>query len=195
MLPWVVGVQKKGCAVLNHFSRVRLFGTIWTVACQATLSMGFSRQEYWSGLSFPSPGDLPNPGIKLHWQVASLPLGLPGKPQGKGNQPEIFYCCSLLSSLQDGGAAGTAQGAPISSMLDTPLTQLATFPRPAQGPPRSTSPPQQAGHLHSQGLHVTLTHGVWGTPSPRLPWSYFRRIYSKQEDCLTKTWPSCSCFD
>ena len=36
----------------------------WTVACQAPLSMGFSRQEYWSGLSCPSPGDLPNPGIK-----------------------------------------------------------------------------------------------------------------------------------
>ena len=113
----------------------------------------------------------------------------------EGNKPEIFYCCSLLSSLQDGGAAGTAQGAPVSSMLGTPLAQLATFPRPAQGPPRSTSPPQQADHLHSQGLPITLTHGVWGTPSPRLPWSYFRRIYSKQEDCLTKTWPSLSCFD
>ena len=36
----------------------------WTVACQAPLSMGFSRQEYWSGLPFPSPGDLPDPGIK-----------------------------------------------------------------------------------------------------------------------------------
>ena len=38
--------------------------TPWTVACQAPLSMGFSRQEYWSGLPFPSPGDLPHPGIK-----------------------------------------------------------------------------------------------------------------------------------
>ena len=38
--------------------------TPWTVACQAPLSMGFSRQEYWSGLPFPSPGDLPNPGIE-----------------------------------------------------------------------------------------------------------------------------------
>ena len=40
------------------------FATPWTVACQAPLSMGFSRQEYWSGLSFPSPGDLPNPWIE-----------------------------------------------------------------------------------------------------------------------------------
>ena len=45
-------------------SRVRLFATPWTVAHQAPLSVGFSRQEYWSGLPFPSPGDLPNPGIE-----------------------------------------------------------------------------------------------------------------------------------
>ena len=54
------------------------FVTPWIVAHQAPLSMGFLRQEYWSGLPFPSPGDLPNPGIKLHllhWQVDSLPLG------------------------------------------------------------------------------------------------------------------------
>ena len=45
-------------------SRVRLFATPWTVAYQASLSMGFSRQKYWSELPFPSPGDLPNPGIE-----------------------------------------------------------------------------------------------------------------------------------
>ena len=45
-------------------SRVRLFATLWTEAYQAPLSMGFSRQEYWSGLPFPSPGDLPDPGIE-----------------------------------------------------------------------------------------------------------------------------------
>ena len=45
-------------------SRVRLFATPWTVAYQALPSMGFSRQEYWRGLQFPSPGDLPDPGIK-----------------------------------------------------------------------------------------------------------------------------------
>ena len=51
--------------MLNCCSRVQLFGSLWAVACQAPLSMGFSRQEYWSGLSRPPPGDLPNPGIKL----------------------------------------------------------------------------------------------------------------------------------
>ena len=57
--------------------------TSWTVACQAPLSLGFSRQEYWSGLPFPSPGDLPNPGIKPGspaLQADSLPTELGGKP-------------------------------------------------------------------------------------------------------------------
>ena len=52
-----------GC-VLSCFSHVWLCETLWTVACQAPLSMGFSRQEYWSGLPFPPPGDFPNPGIE-----------------------------------------------------------------------------------------------------------------------------------
>ena len=51
--------------VLSHFSLVRLFVTPWTVAYQAPLSMGFSRQEYWRGLPCPPPGHLPNPGIEL----------------------------------------------------------------------------------------------------------------------------------
>ena len=49
---------------VKSLSHVRLFATLWKVAYQAPPSMGFSRQEYWSGLPFPSPGDLPNPGIE-----------------------------------------------------------------------------------------------------------------------------------
>ena len=55
--------QLQLCAV-SHFSGVRLFVTLWVVDCQASLSVEFSRQKYWSGLSCPIPGDLPNPGIK-----------------------------------------------------------------------------------------------------------------------------------
>ena len=51
-------------SVLSHFSGVQLFATLWTVVHQAPLSMGFSRQEYWSGLPSPSPGELPDPGIE-----------------------------------------------------------------------------------------------------------------------------------
>ena len=50
--------------LLSHFSHVQLFATPWTVALQAPLSVGFSRQEYWGGLPCPPPGDLPNPGIE-----------------------------------------------------------------------------------------------------------------------------------
>ena len=69
----------------SHFGRVRLCATLWTTACQAPLSMGFSRQEYRSGLPFP-PGDLSNPGIKPTslmspaWAGDSLLLMPPGKP-------------------------------------------------------------------------------------------------------------------
>ena len=60
-----------------------LFATPWTVAYQASPSMGFSRQGYWSGLPFPSPGDLPDPGIESGspaLQADALPSEPPGKP-------------------------------------------------------------------------------------------------------------------
>ena len=68
------GLVAKSCLTL---------ATPWTVACQAPLSMGFSRQEYWSRLPFPSPGDLPQPGIKLRspaLQAISLPQSHQGSP-------------------------------------------------------------------------------------------------------------------
>ena len=63
----------------------RLFATPWTVAYQAPPSMEFSRQEYWSGLPFPSPRDLPDLGIEPKspaLQADALPSRPPGKPQG-----------------------------------------------------------------------------------------------------------------
>ena len=71
------------CVCLSCFSHVQLFATLWTAAYQTPLSMGFSRQEYWSELPWPPPGDLPNLGIKPvspaapALQVDSLPLGKP----------------------------------------------------------------------------------------------------------------------
>ena len=67
---------------VKSLSRVRLFATPWTVAYQAPPSMGFSRQEYWSGLPFPSPGDLSNPGIEPgspEFQADALTSEPPGK--------------------------------------------------------------------------------------------------------------------
>ena len=68
---------------VKSLSRVRLFATPWTVPYQAPPSMGFSRQEYWSGLPFPSPGDLPDPGIEPGspaFQADALTSEPPGKP-------------------------------------------------------------------------------------------------------------------
>ena len=70
---------------VKSLSRVQLFATPWTVAHQAPLSMGFSRQEYWNGLSFPSPRDLPDPGIKPGsptLQADFLPSDPPGRREG-----------------------------------------------------------------------------------------------------------------
>ena len=98
------------------FSRVQLFVTPWTVALQAPLSMGFSRQEYWSGLPCPPPGVFPTQGSNpcllhlLHWQAGSLPLA-PGRPwatvhqiarvrynlASKQQQQYTGYCLQMLS--------------------------------------------------------------------------------------------------
>ena len=70
-------------------SLVRLFATPWTAANQAPLSMGFSRQEYWSGLPFPSSGDLLDPGIELRspaLQADALLSEPPGKPKRGNNR-------------------------------------------------------------------------------------------------------------
>ena len=69
---------------VKSLSHVRLFATPWTVAYQAPPFMGFSRQGYWSGLPFPSPGDLPDPGIEPGspaLEADALTSEPPGKPQ------------------------------------------------------------------------------------------------------------------
>ena len=82
-------------------SCVRLFATLWTVAYQATPSIGFSRQEYWSGLPFPSPGDLSDSGIKPG-SPALQADALPSEPPGKsftlnGGQRHLWTRCHLHS--------------------------------------------------------------------------------------------------
>ena len=77
-------VQLNVAVVVQLLNRVQLFVTPWTVAYQAHLSKEFPRQEYWSGLPFPSPGDLPDPGIEPTspaWQGDSLPLSHLVSPQ------------------------------------------------------------------------------------------------------------------
>ena len=86
--------------------------TPWTVACEAPLFMGFPRQEYWSGLPFPTTGDLPHPGIKpefdqfqlilitLHWQANSLPLShqrSPGYSYSSSGFLDLVYVLRIIS--------------------------------------------------------------------------------------------------
>ena len=85
---FTLSVYKSQCsAVLSRFSHFWYFVTLWTVAHQALLAIGFFRQEYWSGLPLPSLRDLPNPETELgllcllHWRVGSLPL----EPTGNSN--------------------------------------------------------------------------------------------------------------
>ena len=90
--------------VCESLSHVQLFATPWTVAHQAPLFMAFSRQEYWSGLPFPSLGDLPNSGIEPEspaLQTDSLPSEPPGKPHrwwegGIGSVCRVYWTYSIL---------------------------------------------------------------------------------------------------
>ena len=99
-LPFGGSLVAKSCMTL---------ATLWAIACQAPLSVGFSRQEHWNGLLFPSPGDLPHPGIKPKspaLQMDSLLLshqGSPGLPSesidvltgaGAGWEPGPSFCRS-----------------------------------------------------------------------------------------------------
>ena len=75
--------------IVKSLTRVQLFVILWTVGHQAPPSMGFPRQEYWSGLPFSSPGDLPDPGIKPgspSLQVDALTSEPPGVPMGRLKQ-------------------------------------------------------------------------------------------------------------
>ena len=79
--------------LVKSLGRVRLFATPWTVAHQAPPSMEFSRQEYWSGLPFPSPGDLPDPGIEPGSPTLRADA-LPSEPPG--NPPTCLILCKTL---------------------------------------------------------------------------------------------------
>ena len=87
---------------MKLLSCVRFFATPWTVAYQAPPSMEFSRLEYWSGLPFPSPGYLPDPGIEprsLTLQADALPSELPGKPQINLGSDQLHLWYSMSQSI------------------------------------------------------------------------------------------------
>ena len=132
--------------MLSHFSHVQLFVTLWTVAYQASLSMGFSRQKYWSGLAFPAPGDLPDPGIEPtsfnslalahpHYQVVIIYSPLPSL----GNDVRQWTMWLKIDpvSQSEGGRKDSGQQSNISGpnqphlLLPNP-TATELFPEPLQ---------------------------------------------------------------
>ena len=96
------------CVCVCVLNCVQLFATPWTVACQAPLSMGFPRQEYWSGLRFPPPRDLPNPGNELKspaLQADSLPLSHQGRSEPQVAAVEVcrfIQSCRVTITIPDG---------------------------------------------------------------------------------------------
>ena len=88
--------------MLSHFNRVQLIAIPWTVALEAPLFMEFSRQEYWNGLPFPSPGDIPNPEIEPKKEIepalagrffATAPPGKPLSTLGRLSKSQVFLVC------------------------------------------------------------------------------------------------------
>ena len=92
--------------VVQSLRHVLLFETPWTIAHQTPLSMGFPRQEYWSGLPYPPPGDLPNLGIKLASPALTVGFSTtepPGSPVMKSflmNSPPLFFALLFMSQIR-----------------------------------------------------------------------------------------------
>ena len=120
---------------MKSLSRVRLFATPWTVVYQAPPSMGFSRQEYWSGLPFPSPGDLPYPGIEPGsptLQADTLTSEPPGKPNcgiARERKKKRELSCK---KLQPKALPGCSQNKGLSE-YQRRASQLQIGPCPARG--------------------------------------------------------------
>ena len=94
------------CACSSHFSCVQFFVTLWTIAPQASLSMEFSREEYWSGLPCPPPGDIPVSGIKP-MSLASLALQADSSPLSQGKPQLTLYYRSNYTSKANSKKKGS----------------------------------------------------------------------------------------
>ena len=141
-------------------SHIRLFATPWTVAYQSPLSMEFSRQEYWSGLPFPSPGDLPHPGMEPRspaLQADVLPSEPPGKshliaPGKKANTTINFTGRKQSRAGRERGPHGRRGGATRESHTPEVLHELPELVHPPGQ--RHDDVDQCAGHVQLLLLHL-----------------------------------------
>ena len=144
---------------MNSLRFVQLFATPWTVACQSPLSMGFSRQAYWSGLPFPSPGDLPNPGIEPRSPVLQADT-LSSEPPGKSKNTGVG-CHSLLQEIFL--THGLNPGLPHYRQMLYRLSH--------QGSPREQV--EKRKPLHSQWGYK-LVQPLW-----KMVWSFLKKLNRK----------------
>ena len=126
---------------LSRFSHIRLSAIFRTVARQTPLSVGFSRQEYWSGLPFPSPGDIPDPGIEPRspaLQADALTSEPPGKPLRRNSKHWIYWAgirckiCASWSPYALGYSFGRCASSVLSMLLLLPFSyHMGTLPKKA----------------------------------------------------------------
>ena len=108
--------------VLSHLSHVRPYAILWTSASQVPLSMGFSMQEYWSGLPCPLPGDLPNPEIKPTSPALAGSFFTTGLHGGSDSKASAYNEGELGSIPGSGGSPGGGNGNPLQySCLKNPM--------------------------------------------------------------------------
>ena len=144
----------KSCCCAQLRSRVWFFVTSWTVVRQAPLSMGFSRQEYWSGLPFPPAGNLPNPGIKPAFRFHALARGF------FTSESPYLCCISSLSCVWLFATPWTvARQAPLSTgILQARILGWVAMPS-SRGLPNPGIKPRQPA---LQADSLPLSH--WGSP-------------------------------
>ena len=181
------GYECESCGLVS-MSCLILFATPWTVACQASLSMGFPWQEYWSGLPFPSPGDLSNPGIKLTSPALAGRFSTTREAcecEATGGKREISeisaqFCCEPKPALKNKVHYKLLSQSPF--LLQSSDLELGGGRRDGssqeRGSRRSKGPqlshiqacsghahlsrPQQPRRGHLRGLMVTVKHGLGG---------------------------------
>ena len=115
------------CVCVCALSHVPLFAIPWTVALQAPLSMGFCRQEYWRGLPFPSPGDLPDPGVEPaslsspsppRWAGGFSSVVLPGRPVMSCYTLVVQSCPTLCNPVDYSLTGSSVHGIPQARILE-----------------------------------------------------------------------------
>ena len=173
--------------MLSHFICVRIFVTLWTVAHQVALFMGFSRQEYWSGLPFPSPGDLPDPGIEPPSLISSALAGsffTTGATWEALHERHWFVIFSLvLQRLYEGFVLRLCHPAPwqhevfpLSSILRKSLYKFGTSPFNVWSFPFShlvvSDSLQSHGLKHARLPCPSPTFGACSNPCPSSQWCH-----------------------